>query len=152
MKLGRDDDVIAAPEPNKLLLLLEALRGIEECTMANPEALLRLLAGEDDLAACKQLRQVRGECCAHIASCSIIRISSGDVNTIIDFSHFFISAICEDIQTYEYLPSMWSQLHGGLGQNITKNSGLSSQLPALREFTPWHVPVCYILYHLSVPH
>ncbi|MGA3372836.1 MAG: hypothetical protein ABSC48_13850 [Terracidiphilus sp.] len=96
-ELRRDDDVIAAPEPNKLLLLLEAFGGIEECTVAKPEALLRFLAGEDDLAACKQLQQIRGEFCAHIASCSIIRISSGDINTIIDSSHFCLSAICADI-------------------------------------------------------
>ena len=58
-ELRRNDHVVAAPEPDELLLLLETLRGIQECAVANPETLLRLLAGEDDLAARKQFRKMR---------------------------------------------------------------------------------------------
>jgi hypothetical protein len=57
------------PEPDEFFLLLETLRGIQECTVANTEALLRLLAGEDDLTTCKQFRKVRGEFGSHNASC-----------------------------------------------------------------------------------
>jgi hypothetical protein len=67
--LRRNDHVIAASEPDEFFLFLETLRGVEECAVAKPEALLRLLAGEDDLAACKQFRKVRGEIVAHNASC-----------------------------------------------------------------------------------
>ena len=78
--MRRNDHVVAAPKPDELFLLLETLRGIQECAVANPEALLRLLAGEDDLAARKQFRKVRGEFAAHIASCIYFRNMSGIVN------------------------------------------------------------------------
>jgi hypothetical protein len=48
--------------------------------VANPEAQFRLLAGEDDLAARKQFRKVRGEFGAHISSCIYFRNMSGIVN------------------------------------------------------------------------
>jgi hypothetical protein len=67
--LRRNDHVVAAAEPDELFLLLETLRCIKECAVAKPEALLRLMAGEDDLATCKQFRKVRGEIAAHNASC-----------------------------------------------------------------------------------
>jgi hypothetical protein len=79
-KLRRNDHVIAASEPDEFFLFLETLRSVEECAVAKPEALLRLLAGEDDLAARKQFRKVRGEIGVHNASCTYFRILNGVVN------------------------------------------------------------------------
>ena len=84
--MRRNDHVVAAPEPDELLLLLKTLRSIQECAVANPEAQLRLLAGEDNLAARKQFRKVRGEFGAHIASCIYFRNVSGIVNMMMLFT------------------------------------------------------------------
>ena len=84
-ELRRNDHVVAAAKPDELFLFLETLRSVEECAVAKPKALLRLLAGEDDFATCKQFRKVRGEIAAHNVSCIYFRNMSGFVNIKLQF-------------------------------------------------------------------
>jgi hypothetical protein len=86
-ELRRNDHVVAAAEPDEFFLFLKTLGGIQECTVANTEALLRLLAGEDDLAARKQFQKVSREFGAHNASCIYFRYYSGFVNMRLQFTY-----------------------------------------------------------------